>query len=230
MIPLQIKSSLVPISNHPIDLALTLKEKNYTDNTLGKVFLLNSVRRLQKLSDLYRWGALLKEFRVRGKPRSATPRMKHTRVPRTVRRDIWRLAIETSSIPSLYIFEAESEIRSKVESKTVNKPNEPSRKSNRLKQEKIPRTLGHVELLLGPIDVVQCLRYLRREPSFKNNVASRGIQFAVRYCRPKESALRKLCTNIDQPYLIWDAVLCRHVPPPKDQGYWDAQSNRLRRR
>ena len=108
--------------------------------------------------------------------------MKHTRVPRTVRRDIWWLAIETSSIPSLYIFEAESEIRLKVESKTVNKPNEPSRKSNRLKQEKIPRTLGHVELLLGPIDVVQCLRYLRREPSFKNNVACRGIQFAVRYC------------------------------------------------
>ena len=151
--------------------------------------------------------------------------MKHTRVPRTVRRDIWRLAIETSLIPSLYNFETESEIRSKVESKTVNKPNEPSGKSNRLKQEKIPRTLGHVELLLGPIDVVQCLRYLRHEPSFKN---SRGIQFAERYCRPKESALRKLCTNIDQPYLIWDAVLCRHVPPPKDQGYWDAQSNRLR--
>ena len=70
VISLQIKSSLVPISNHPIDLALTLKEKNYTDNTLGKVFLLNSVRRLQKLSDLYRWGALLQEFGVRGKPRS----------------------------------------------------------------------------------------------------------------------------------------------------------------
>ena len=34
------------------------------------MFLLNSVRRLQKLSDLYRWGALLQEFGVRGKPRS----------------------------------------------------------------------------------------------------------------------------------------------------------------
>ena len=145
--------------------------------------------------------------------------MKHGMVPRTVRRDILRLAIETSSIPNLYIFEAESEIRSKVESKTVNKPNGPNRQSSPLKQEKIPRTLGHVELLLGPIDVVQCLRFLRREPSVKNNVASRGIQFAVRYCRPSESALRKLCTNIDQPYLIWDAVLCRHVPPPKNQGY-----------
>ena len=32
--------------------------------------LLNSVRRLQKLSDLYGRGALLQEFGVRGKPRS----------------------------------------------------------------------------------------------------------------------------------------------------------------
>ena len=49
VISLSIKLSLVPISNHPIDLALTLKEKNHTDNTLGKEFLLNSVPRLQKL-------------------------------------------------------------------------------------------------------------------------------------------------------------------------------------
>ena len=34
------------------------------------MFLLNSVRRLQKLSDLHRWGALPKEFGVREKPRS----------------------------------------------------------------------------------------------------------------------------------------------------------------
>ena len=65
MITLQIKSSLVPISNHTIDL-----KKNHTDNTLGKVFLLNSVRRLQKLNDLCRWGALLQEFGVRRKPKS----------------------------------------------------------------------------------------------------------------------------------------------------------------
>ena len=31
------------------------------------------------------------------------------------------------------------------------------------------------------------------------------IQFAVRYFKPNESALRKLCTNINQPYLIWAA-------------------------
>ena len=31
-----------------------------------------------------------------------------------------------------------------------------------------------------------------------------------------EPALCKLCTNINQLYLIWAAVLC-HRPPPKDQ-------------
>ena len=39
------------------------------------------------------------------------------------------------------------------------------------------------------------------------------------YLRPNESALRKICTSINQPYLIWAAVNC-HVPPPK-QGDWD---------
>ena len=63
------------------------------------------------------------------------------------------------------------------------------------------------------------------EPSF-NGAAE--IQFAVRYCRPSESALCKLCININQPYLIWAAVFCRcrHVPPTKDQGYWDQQSKK----
>ena len=45
---MKVKSSLVPLSNDPIDLVLTLKE-NHADNTLSKVFLLNSVGRLQKL-------------------------------------------------------------------------------------------------------------------------------------------------------------------------------------
>ena len=42
------------------------------------------------------------------------------------------------------------------------------------------------------------------EPSCENNGAVE-IQFAVRYFKPNESALRKLCTNINQPYLIWAA-------------------------
>ena len=53
VINLQIKSSLVPISNNPNRFSINLKRKNHTDNTLGKVFLLNSVRRLQKLYVIY---------------------------------------------------------------------------------------------------------------------------------------------------------------------------------
>ena len=62
--------------------------------------------------------------------------MKHTRVPRTVRRDIWRLAIETSSIPSLHIFR--SRIRNEIESRIEDrkKRNGPNRKSNDLTKEK----------------------------------------------------------------------------------------------
>ena len=40
---------------------------------------------------------------------------------------------------------------------------------------------------------------------------------------------RKLCTNINQPYLTWTAVLRRHAPSPKDQGDWDPQSKKMRR-
>ena len=115
-------------------------------------------------------------------------------------------------------FEAESGIRSKVELKAGREPNRPIRKSNRLTKKKIPHTLCHTEFLLGLIDVVQCC--ISKEPSYRNSVAVE-IPFAVRYSRQNESALRKLCTNINQPYLIWDAVLCRQVPPPKDQWYWD---------
>ena len=65
-----------------------------------------------------------------------TPRMKHTRVPRTVRRDIWRLAIKRSSIPSLHIFR--SRIRNEIESRIEDrkKRNGPNRKSNDLTKEK----------------------------------------------------------------------------------------------
>ena len=119
--------------------------------------------------------------------------MKHSRVPRTVRRDIWRLAIETSSIPSLHIFETESEIRSKVESKTVNKPNGPNRKSNRLKQEKIPHTLCHAEILLGLIDVVQCLHYLRREPSILSKTTLPAVEFNLSFAIAEQAQTKRVC-------------------------------------
>ena len=96
--------------------------------------------------------------------------MKHTRVPRTVRRDIWRLAMETLSIPSLHIFW--SRIRNQIKSRIENleKTNGPNRKSNRLINKKNPHTLCHIGLLLGLIDVVQCLRLLRIWASYKQSV------------------------------------------------------------
>ena len=86
--------------------------------------------------------------------------MKHTRVPRTVRWDIQRLAIEKSSIPSPHIFRSRirNQIASRVEDRK--KPNGLNRISNRLTKKKKFHIPGatHVELLLGLIDVVQCLR------------------------------------------------------------------------
>ena len=90
-----------------------------------------------------------------------TPRMKHTRVSQTARKDIWRLAIETLSILSLHIFfKTESGARSKVQSKT-GKAEWTERKLNCLKKKKIPHTSCHFGLLLGLIDAVQCLHKLR---------------------------------------------------------------------
>ena len=178
------------------------------------MLLLNWVCCLQKLSSLYIDGVRFLEFDVRARPRSVTcvhktltPRMKHTRVPRTVRRDIWRLAMETLSIPSLHSFW--SRIRNQIKSRIENrkKTNGPNRKSNRLKYKKNPHTLCHIGLLLGLIDVVQSLHKLR---TLRGNSMSR-----FSYFWPNESALRKICTSINRPYLIWAAVN-RHVPPPKD--------------
>ena len=95
--------------------------------------------------------------------------MKHTRVPQTVRRDIWRLAMETLSIPSLHIFwsRIRNQIKSRIEHRK--KTNGPNRKSIRLKNKENPHTLCNIGLLLGVIDVVQCLRKLRTLASFKQS-------------------------------------------------------------
>ena len=47
------------------------------------------------------------------------------------------------------------------------------------------------------------------------------------YLRPNESALRKICTSINQPYLIWAAVNC-HVPPPKKRRLGSTSKKRRR--
>ena len=75
-------------------------------------------------SNVYIDGVRVLEFDVRARPRSVTcvyktltPRMKHSSVPRTVRRDIWRIAMETCPHQAFIFFEAESRVRSKNESK-----------------------------------------------------------------------------------------------------------------
>ena len=156
--------------------------------------------------------------------------MKHTRVPRTVRRNIWQLAMETLSIPSLHIFW--SRIRNQIKSRIENrkKTNGPSRKSNRLKKiKKIHIPCATLDYYLGWL--MRCNVYVSYEPLTKllSNKALRGNSISrFYYFRPNDSALRKLCTSINQPYLIWDAVPC-HVPPPKDQGDWYPQTKKRRR-
>ena len=119
------------------------------------MFLLNWGSSLQKFSRLYRWGALLRIW-VQARPRSVTcvhktltPRMKHTRIPRTLRRDIWRLAMESLSIPSLHIFW--SRIRNQIKSRIENrkKTNGPNRKSNRLKYKKNHVPCATLDYCLG---------------------------------------------------------------------------------
>ena len=94
-------------------------------------------------------------------PQTLTPRMKHTRGCQTVRRDVFAACYrnDVDSKPP-HFFEAESGIRSpnRIEDRKK-KPNGSNRKSNRLAKKKILHTLYHTELLLGLIDVVQCLHF-----------------------------------------------------------------------
>ena len=105
-------------------------------------------------------------------------------------------------------FEAESGIRSKIKSKT--------RKSrmDRIENLSAKKTKIHIpcpkrSFRLGLIDVVQRLHKLRTYLLTETTLPRifNSICF-IRYSRPRKSALHKLCTNIDQPYLIWAAVLC----------------------
>ena len=129
--------------------------------------------------------------------------MKHTRVPRTIRRDIGGLLSKHCRYQAFTLFEVESGIRSQVGSKIRKMPNGPNRKFNRLTKKKFHTPCATLNYYLGWL--VWCKVCVSYEPSYKNNGAAE-IQLAVRYFRSNESALRKLCTNINQPYLIWAAV------------------------
>ena len=162
-------------------------------------------------------GALLREFGVRLRPRSVT----------CVHKFDWHLEWNTPGSPgryagifygllskhhryhSLNIFR--SRIRNQIENQIENqkKPNGPNRKSKRQKKKNSTYLVPRVVFRLGLIDVVQRLHNLRTYLLTETTLPRifNSICF-IRYSRPRKSALHKLCTNIDQPYLIWAAVLC----------------------
>ena len=144
--------------------------------------------------------------------------MKHTRVPRTVRRDIWRLAMETLSIPSLQSFwsRIRNQIKSWIENrKRTNGPN----RSKRLKNKKNLHTLCHIGLLLGLIEVVQYLHKLRTLAAYKLSLTRKFNEPILLFQTERVSFARTLYQHksaLSKPYLVWAAVHC-HVPPLKDQ-------------
>ena len=138
--------------------------------------------------------------------------MKHTRVPRTICKEVRRLAIEHLRYLAFTFFEAESGIISQVESKTGKKRNGPNRKSNRLTNKKKYTYLNCV--------IIAWVDWCGARFALATNlltIIEGVIQFAARYFRADESAWRKLCTNVNQPHLIWATVLYRQVPPTRSK-------------
>ena len=103
---------------------------------------------------------------------------------------------------------------------------EPIEKPKRRKQ-KNPHTFPTLMYLnLGRL--MRCNMCEKYEPfcKKKKKKMTAEIQF-VSYAtsgQTRQLLIRKLCTNINQPYLTWAAVLC-HVPPPKNQWYWEPYHN-----
>ena len=108
-----------------------------------------------------------------------------------------------------------------VESRIENrkKPNGPNLSRNRnAENKKNPHTFPTLKHLnLGRL--MRCNVCEKYEPFCKKKKMTAEIQFvsyATSSGQKRQLLRRKLCTNINQPYLIWAAVLC-HVPPPKNQ-------------
>ena len=106
-------------------------------------------------------------------------------------------------------FEAESGIKSKIKSKTRKSRMDRIENLSAKKRKKSTYLVPRVVFRLGLIDVVQRLHKLRTYLHTETTLSRIfNLICFIRYSRPRKSALRKLCTNIDQPYLIWAAVLC----------------------
>ena len=77
----------------------------------------------------------------------------------------------------------------------------------------------HIGLLLGLIDVVQCLPKLRTLASYKQSVKRKFNEPILLFQTERVSFARTLYQHksaLSKPYLVWAAVHC-HVPPLKDQ-------------
>ena len=162
-------------------------------------------------------GALLREFGVRVRPRSVT----------CVHKCDWHLEWNTPGSPgryagksngllskyhryhSLHIFR--NRIRNQIENQVENQKSRMDRIENlsAKKRKKSTYLVPRVVFRLGLIDVVQRLHNLRTYLLTKT-IFPRIFNLIcfIRYSTKSESTLSKLCTNIDQPYLIWAAVLC----------------------
>ena len=162
-------------------------------------------------------GALLREFGVRVRPRSVT----------CVHKCDWHLEWNTPGSPgryagksngllskyhryhSLHIFR--NRIRNQIENQVENRKSRMDRIENlsAKKRKKSTYLVPRVVFRLGLIDVVQRLHKLRTYLLTETTLPRIfNLICFLRYSRPRETALCKLCTNIDQPYLIWAAVLC----------------------
>ena len=142
--------------------------------------------------------------------------MKHTRVPWDGTLGFGGQLSRRYRYQAFAFFEAESAIRLKVKSKTEKAEwTEPIEKPKRRKQ-KNPHTFPTLKYLnLGRL--MRCNVCEKYEPFCKKKKMTAEIQF-VSYAtsgQTRQLLRRKLCTNINQPYLIWAAVLC-HVPQPRE--------------
>ena len=158
--------------------------------------------------------------------------MKHTRVPSDRTQGFGGQLSRHYRYQAFAFFEAESAIRLKVKSKTGKSRMDRADRETETQKTKKSTYLSHAEVFKpGQIDEVQCVRKIRTFLWKKKQMTAeiQFVSYAISSGQTHQLLIRKLCTNINQPYLIWAAVLC-HVPPPQNQWYWDPQSRWKKKR
>ena len=143
--------------------------------------------------------------------------MKHTRVPWDGIQGFGGQLSRHYRYQAFTFFEAESGIRLKVKSKTGKSRMDRADRETETQKKKNPHTFPTLKYLnLGRL--LRCNVCEKYEPFCKKKKKNQFVSYATSD-QTRQLLIRKLCTNINQPYLTWAAVLC-HVPPPKNQWYW----------